>query len=159
MTHFEWPVGSPTRGQICWRKSDNMLSDLKIVESIVKSKSDNMLSDFHGNPTVCCRIWGAHSKWVGAREGRPPSQGASPLSSLKPLTKNHETQFYSKWVNSKWVRVSPISASCSWPTVQSYRQSSLPVRGPRFSRLLEDALQCTLDTDTALAASLTEGAR
>ena len=110
MTHFEWPVGSPTRGQICWRKSDNMLSDLKIVESIVKSKSDNMLSDFHGNPTVCCRIWGAHSKWVGAREGRPPSQGASPLSSLKPLTKNHETQFYSKWVNSKWVRVSPRDA-------------------------------------------------
>ena len=110
MTHFEWPVGSPTRGQICWRKSDNMLSDLKIVESIVKSRSDNMLSDFHGNPTVCCRIWGAHSKWVGAREGRPPSQGASPLSSLKPLTKKHETQFYSKWVNSKWVRVSPISS-------------------------------------------------
>ena len=108
MTHFEWPVGSPTRGQICWRKSDNMLSDLKIVERIVKSRSDNMLSDFHGNPTVCCRIWGAHSKWVGAREGRPPSQGASPLSSLKPLTKSHETQFYSKWVNSKWVRVSPI---------------------------------------------------
>ena len=143
MTHFEWPVGSPTRGQICWRKSDNMLSDLKIVDSIAKSKSDNMLSDFHGNPTVCCRIWGAHSKWVGAREGRPPSQGASPLSSLKPLTKIHETQFYSKWVNSKWVRVSPKQAAGSHQQAAgSYREaaSSLPKSSQLISTYLHSSL-------------------